>query len=102
MFEVDGICYAGTPTVQRRIIDASPLEGGMVLVKFASGEARLFDSTDIQGGAFAPVRDGSAHKTVTARRGFLTWLDGEIDISPEYVYEHSFEYDQAPQELMAI
>lgn len=45
MYELDGICYAGTPTDSPRIIEAKPLVGGMLLVCFQSGERRLFDTT---------------------------------------------------------
>ena len=29
----------------------------------------------------------------TLRHGALTWDEGNIDIAPEYVYEHSYAYD---------
>ena len=29
----------------------------------------------------------------TLRHGVLTWDEGNIDIAPEYVYEHSYAYD---------
>ena len=93
MYEIDGICYAGTQDCEIRIADAQPLQGGMLLVEFASGEKRLFDTTAIEGAAFAPLREGTAQESVRVGHGFVSWLDGTIDISPEYVYEHSFKYD---------
>lgn len=100
MYELDGICYAGVPSSSPRIVEAVPLVGGMLLVTFASGEKRLFDTTRVSGPAFSPLRDGSAQGTVRVAHGFVSWLDGEIDLSPEYVYEHSVVYNDAPEDLM--
>lgn len=93
MYELDGICYAGTPSDSPRIVGATPLQGGMLLVDFASGEKRLFDTTCISGSAFEPLRDGSAQSTVRVEHGFISWMDGAIDLAPEYVYEHSLTYN---------
>ena len=100
MYELDGICYAGTPSDSPRIADAVPLAGGMLLVSFTSGERRLFDTTRVPGTAFAPLRDGSAQATVRVEHGFVSWLDGEIDLAPEYVYDHSVTYNDVPDNLL--
>lgn len=100
MYEVDGICYAGTPSDNPRIVEATPLMGGMLLVSFASGERRLFDTTLVSGPAFAPLRDGSAQASVMVEHGFVSWLDGTIDLAPEYVYEHSLAYNEEPEDLL--
>lgn len=100
MYEIDGICYAGVPSKSVRIAEATPLQGGMLLVTFSSGERRLFDTTCVPGPAFAPLRDGSAQPTVRVEHGFVSWLDGEIDLAPEYVYENSLTYDAEPDWLL--
>lgn len=100
MYEIDGICYAGTPSGERRIAEALPLVGGMLLVTFASGERRLFDTTRVEGPAFAPLREGTAQPTVRVERGFVSWLDGEIDLAPEYVYDNSVAYDDVSDSLL--
>lgn len=99
MYVIDDICYAGSPVEEIRIVEAKSLQGGMLLVRFASGEKRLFDTTNIEGSAFDPLRQGVAQDTVAVFHGFLTWLDGQIDLSPEYVYEHSIVYDEVPVEF---
>lgn len=99
MYVIDDICYAGSPTEEVRIAEAKPLQGGMLLVSFASGEKRLFDATAIEGPAFEPLRQEVAQRTVAVFHGFLTWLDGQIDLAPEYVYEHSVAYDEVPEEF---
>lgn len=100
MYEIDGVCYAGTPAQEARIIEAIPLQGGMLLVTFSSGERRLFDTTTISGSAFVPLRDGTAQDSVVVEHGFLSWLDGEIDLAPEYVLEHSVTYNDPPAWLV--
>ena len=72
MYEIDGICYAGTPGEEPRIIEATPLMGGMLLVTFASGERRLFDTTTVDGSAFLPLRNGTAQATVRVQHGFVS------------------------------
>ena len=69
MYEIDGICYAGTRSEDVRIVEAIPLVGGMLLVTFLSGERRLFDTTTVTGSAFAPLRDGTAQATVRVEHG---------------------------------
>lgn len=101
MYEIDGICYAGTPSQNPRVAEATPLVGGMLLVTFTSGEKRLFDTTAVTGPAFEPLRDGTAQATVRVEHGFISWLDGSIDLAPEYIYEHSVTYNDAPDELLA-
>ncbi|MBR3312955.1 MAG: hypothetical protein IKG18_02320 [Atopobiaceae bacterium] len=82
MYEIDGTCHAGVPSEYPRIGDATPLEDGMLLVGFASGERRLFDTTQVTGPAFASLRDGSAQPTMRDEHGFVSWLDGEVDLAP--------------------
>ena len=100
MYELDGICYAGTLSTEPRISAAVPLEGGMLLVTFVSGEKRIFDTTAVSGSAFAPLRDQTAQETVKVEHGFVSWLDGSIDLAPEYIYEHSVVYNAAPEDLL--
>ncbi len=99
MYVIDDICYADSPVEEVRIIEAKPLQGGMLLVRFASGEKRLFDTTSIEGPAFEPLRQEVAQSTVAVSHGFLTWLGGQIDLAPEYVFEHSIAYGEVPAEF---
>lgn len=94
MYIIDEICYAGTPTNETRIVEAKPLVGGMVLALFSSGEKKLFDTTQLTGSAFLPLRNLEVFNTLRVEHGFVSWADGSIDIAPEYVYEHSFEYEE--------
>lgn len=104
MYEVDGICYAGspsTPAQEIRVVCATPLQGGMLLVRFSSGEERLFDTTKLEGPAFAPLRDKEIFASPTVEHGFLSWANGTIDVAPEYMYAHSVPYNRQPNWLLA-
>ena len=93
MYIVDNICYAGTNAQKIKVKDAIALRGGMLLVTFESGEQRLFDTSLLQGGAFKPLQDEKVLSDITIFHGVITWMNGEIDIAPETVYENSYPYE---------
>ena len=70
-----------------------PLNGGMMLVTFSTGEKRLFDVTTLQGSAFAPLADEKIFMNPVLFHGVITWNNGEIDIAPETVYRDSYAYE---------
>ena len=94
MYIVDGICYAGNDAKEIRVKDALPLNGGMILVTFDTGEKRLFDTTLLNGSAFEPLRDQEVFKKIDIFHGVMTWNNGDIDIAPETVYEQSYPYNE--------
>jgi hypothetical protein len=65
----------------------------MLLVGFATGEQRLFDTTLLEGSAFEPLRSKIIQDTVKVEHGFISWDDGNIDVAPEYIYERSYAYN---------
>lgn len=93
MYIKDDICYAGKMEEGIRIVDAKPLKGLMLLVTFSTGERRLFDATRLTGSAFLPLQDEKVFSEVSLFHGAVTWMDGEIDISPETVYRESYAYE---------
>lgn len=73
----------------KEIIDAKYLGNYSIEVTFNDGIKRQMDFTDIidKYPAFARLKD------ITIFRQFsltdtLEWLNGAIDIAPEYIYEH--------------
>ena len=92
MYIINGICYAGTDQTIK-VKDAIALKGGILLVTFTSGEQRLFDTTLLQGHAFKPLRDEKILCDIVIEHGVITWMNGNIDIAPEYVYENSYAYE---------
>lgn len=93
MYIKDNICYAGEMQDDIKVTEAKPLRGGMMLVTFSTGEKRLFDTTTLQGSAFAPLADEKIFRDPVLFHGVITWNNGEIDIAPETVYEISYPYD---------
>ena len=93
MYIVNDICYAGEMQEGIKITDVKPLRGGMMLVTFSSGEKRLFDTTLLQGSAFAPLLDEKIFSDPVLFHGVITWNNGEIDIAPETVYRDSYAYE---------
>lgn len=67
-----------------------PQENDTLLLTFADGKKRLYDATPLLDcPAFQPLRDDSVFKAAKVERGVVVWLDGEIDIAPEHLYENS-------------
>ena len=97
MYIVNGICYAGELQDNIKVTEVKPLRGGMMLVTFSTGEKRLFDTTMLQGPAFAPLADETIFNNPILFHGVITWKNGEIDIAPETVYRDSYAYESSAQ-----
>ena len=97
MYEKDGICYAGELTPEIEVTNVKALHDGILLVTFSSGETRVFDVMSLldKGSAFLPLADEKNRQTVKVTLGFLSWMDGTIDISPSAVYLESYSYPQS-------
>ena len=93
MYIKNDVCYAGQWQEDIRVVEAKPLRGRMMLVIFSTGEKRLFDTTMLQGAAFAPLADEEVFSHPVLFHGVITWANGEIDIAPETVYRDSYAYD---------
>lgn len=89
------ICYAGETEDGIRVTDVKPLRGCMMLVNFSTGEKRLFDTTVLQGEAFALLADEKIFNNPVLFHGVITWNNGEIDIASETVYKDSYAYENA-------
>lgn len=95
MFVIDGVAYAGEPVEVLGVLSADYAGNSVMLVTFSTGETRLFDATALFNlPAFAPLSDESVLADFSIDHGILTWLDGDIDIDTEYLYEHSIKYER--------
>jgi len=96
MYIKDGICYAGELVPSIEVSEIKNLDSGMMLVTFSTGEVRLFDVISLasKGSAFAPLLKEENRKTAKITFGFVSWMNGEIDIAPETMYEESYKYSQ--------
>ena len=95
MFEVNGIVYANSFTNSIKVTDAKVTDHLMMLITFSTGEKRVFDASILTGNAFEPLNDIDVFENFKIVHGVITWLDEDIDCSPEYMYEHSYAYDES-------
>lgn len=74
MYIVNGIAYAGTEKKEIAVQAVRPLNDGMLLVTFSSGEKRLYDTTQLLAfPAFQPLREEAVFKNPTVEYGVVTW-----------------------------
>jgi len=99
MYIINGIAYAGELINGIEIIKVTALDDMILLLTFNTGEKRLYDATELlKYPAFKPLENDEAFKSAKVEYGTVVWLDGNIDIAPETLYENSFAY----QEVVAI
>lgn len=93
MYIFNGIVYGDNPMDSVEVTGVKPLDDMIMLLTFSNGETRVFDATILEGEAFEPLKDDDVFKHPVIEYGVVTWLDGEIDCAPEYMYNHSYKYD---------
>ena len=94
MYIIDGIAYAKEEQEFIEVVDVKVLDDMILLLKFNTGEQRVFDATILNGEVFKPLRDKKIFYNVQIDCGVVTWMDGDIDCAPEYMYENSYEYSR--------
>lgn len=89
MYIKNGIAYAGDPTPLMKVSGVRPLDDYKLWVRFNTGEAKIFDFLPLlDTPGYAPLRDARTFREVYIDCGVAVWSDGDIDIAPEYLYEH--------------
>ena len=93
MYVVNDIAYADTSEEMMKVSEVKILEDMMMIVKFSSGEKRLFDaSLLLKYPVFHLLKNKAIFSNPAIDHGVITWNNGEIDIAPETLYQKSFEY----------
>lgn len=93
MYFSNGFVYGGTPSEMMKIIKVKPLDNMMLLLTFNSGEQRLYDASQLlEYPIFKPLEDKEVFSHPELDHGVVTWLDGELDVAPESMYENSYPY----------
>lgn len=92
---LDGICVADNRDETIKIVSVTPLKENQLLVTFQNGEERIFNTSILDGNAFAPLKNKKIFESVSLFHGVLTWNNGEIDVAPEMVYENSIPYEES-------
>ncbi len=88
MYIRNGIAYAGEEKPMLKVNGVRPMDNYKLWLRFNTGEAKIFDFCPLlTKPAFAPLADEILFKGVYIDYGVPVWNDGEIDISPEILYE---------------
>lgn len=93
MHEENGIVYSDNPEPILEILEVKHLYSGIYLLKFSNGAVKLFDVTILKGEVFEPLKNPEVYENPKFEFGIVTWNNGEIDCSPDYMYEKGFEYN---------
>ncbi|MCQ2614105.1 MAG: DUF4160 domain-containing protein, partial [Treponemataceae bacterium] len=91
--EENGIVYSDNPKPMLSVLEIKHMYSGVYLMKFSNNQIRLFDSTILKGEVFEPLKRPEIYENPKLEYGIVTWDDGQIDCSPEYMFENSFEYN---------
>lgn len=95
MFIKDGIAYAGETAPAIKVSGIRPMEDFLLWIRFSTGEAKVFDFKPLLNSpAFAPLQDESVFRGVYIDYGVAVWMDGDVDIAPEYLYRNSISYEE--------
>lgn len=90
MYIVDGIAYAGEQAPEIKIKGVRPMEDYKLWLRFSTGEAKVFDAKPLLGKpAFAPLADKTVFNGVYIDYGVTVWNNGDIDISPKFLYDNA-------------
>ena len=86
----NGICF---PDTGRRpllkVVACRALEPPRLRIRFGTGEVRDADLTPLLAlPAFAALADERAFHSFTLDHGIVSWLDGDLDIAPEWLFDH--------------
>jgi hypothetical protein len=88
MYEKDGIVYAGEIRPLIRVIFVKPLEDYKLYLLFSNGEYRIFDCEVLfKYKVYEPLKEKNVFDSVYVDHGIVSWLDGAIDIDPDWIYE---------------
>ena len=84
------LCRIGKTAPVLKIVAAKSCGGHELEVLFSNGDRRLFDGRKLLvGEVFAPLADEKLFNNYRLDYETLTWLNGEVDVAPEFVYENS-------------
>ena len=71
-----------------------PLKDYKLWIRFQTGEEKIFDFKPLlDAPAFLPLKDEQVFRDVYIDYGVAVWANGDIDISPAYLYENAIDID---------
>lgn len=90
MYEKDGIVYAGENKKVFSIVSVRNLGNYNLLILFSNHQERIVDCKKLlKFEIFEELKDINVFNSYKLDGITLTWLDGKLDISPEYLYDIS-------------
>ena len=102
MYIINGIVYGENEDDPLSIEAVKPLKDRMMSVRFQNGETRLFGSECLTGSAFDRLNDPAVFEHPVIEHGIVTWDDGSIDCSTEYIHKHSYDYMPPTQKNLEL
>ena len=89
----NGICHAEAGKVPLHAIGCSALDGHILRVEFNDGSVKDVDLKPLLSlPAFSPLSDPVVFQAFSIDHGIVNWLEGEIDIAPEWLYDHGINH----------
>lgn len=89
MIVKNGICYPDDIRPALSIVGCSVLDDTHLRVRFNTGDIRVVDITPLFSfPALARLKVPETFRAFSIDHGILTWLDGELDIAPEWLLDH--------------
>jgi hypothetical protein len=72
------------------VIFVKPLDEYKIYLLFSNGEYRIFNCEALfKYKVYEPLKDKDIFGSVYVNHGIVSWLDGSIDIDPDWIYEDS-------------
>jgi len=94
MYISDGFVHGESTEMPVRVASLKALDDMMMIIEFEGGQKRLFDASELKGEVFDVLKNVDIFMSPRIEHGVVTWNDGAVDVSPEYMYEHSYEYPE--------
>ena len=90
MYEKDGIVYAGECNKVFSILSVKNLGDYKLLILFSNNKEVVVDCKNLlKFEIFKELKDINVFNSYKLDGITLTWLDGKLDIAPEYLYDIS-------------
>lgn len=88
MYEKDGIVYAGECSKVFSIVSVKNLGNYNLLILFSNNKEKIVDCKKLLDfKIFEELKDINVFNSYKLDGITLTWLDGKLDIAPEYLFE---------------
>ena len=89
MIVKNGICYPDDMAPVLKVVSCRVVGDSRLRVGFNNGDVRDVDVSPLFSvPALAPLGNPETLRNFALDHGVLTWLDGELDVAPEWLFDH--------------